>query len=150
MNLRKFLVLLLCSLTLAGCTKAPDTSSPAMNSVPTARAPQRFAWVTGLKPEKAAYYRELHAHAWPAVNRQIKASHIQNFSIYEREIEGKLYLFAYLEYTGRDFDADMARMAADPETQRWWKQTDPCQSPLPDALKAGRIWSDAKEIYHLD
>ena len=40
-------------------------------------------------------------------------------------------------------------MAADPETQRWWKETDPCQSPLPDARKAGKIWSDTKEIYHL-
>ena len=33
----------------------------------------------------------------------IKACHIQNFSIHEREIEGKLYLFAYLEYTGARF-----------------------------------------------
>ena len=32
--------------------------------------------------------------------------------------------------TGDDFEADMARMAADPETQRWWKETDPCQSPI--------------------
>jgi len=140
----KFLVLLLASLTLAGCTNVP-----AMNSAIPARAPQRFAWVTGLKPEKAAYYRELHAHAWPAVNRQIKASHIQNFSIYEREIEGKLYLFAYLEYTGTDFAADMKKMADDPETRRWWKETDPCQSPLPDAAAAGKIWADTTEVYHL-
>ena len=44
----------------------------------------------------------------------------------------------------------MKKMAADPETQRWWKETDPCQSPLPDALKAGKIWSDTKEVYHLE
>ena len=29
-----------------------------------------------------------------------------------------------------DFAADMARMAADPETQRWWKLTEPCQEPV--------------------
>lgn len=80
----------------------------------------------------------------------IKQCHLQNFSIYERKIEGKTYLFAYLEYTGKNFDADMKKMAADPETQRWWKETDPCQSPLPDALKAGKTWSDTKELYHLD
>ena len=120
-----------------------------MNSSAPTRAPQRFAWVTGLKPEKAAYYQELHANAWPAVNRQITASHIQNFSIYLREIEGKLYLFAYLEYTGTDFAADMKRMADDPETQRWWKETDPCQQPLPDAAAAGKIWADTTEVYHL-
>lgn len=111
---------------------------------------QRHAWITGLKPEKATYYRKLHAEPWPSVNARIKECNIRNFSIYEREIGGKTYLFAYLEYTGTDFDADMKKMAADPETQRWWKETDPCQSPLPDALKAGKIWSDTKEVYHLD
>ena len=111
---------------------------------------ERHAWVTGLKPQKAAYYHKLHANPWPSVNATIKACHLQNFSIYEREIEGKTYLFAYLEYTGKDFAADMKKMAADPETQRWWKETDPCQSPLPDALKAGKTWSDTKELYHLD
>lgn len=111
---------------------------------------QRHAWVTGLKPEKAEYYRKLHADPWPEVNATIKRSNIRNFSIYEREIAGKTYLFAYLEYTGNNFEADMAKMAECPHTQRWWKETDPCQSPLPDALKAGKIWADTKEIYHLD
>jgi L-rhamnose mutarotase len=111
---------------------------------------QRHAWVTGLKPQKAETYRKLHANPWPAVNAKLKECNIRNYSIYEREIDGKIYLFSYLEYTGKDFDADMKKMAADPETQRWWKETDPCQSPLPDALKAGQIWSDTKELYHLD
>ncbi len=111
---------------------------------------QRHAWVTGLKPEKAEHYRKLHAEPWPEVNATIKRSNIRNFSIYEREIAGKTYLFAYLEYTGNDFVADMAKMAECPHTRRWWQETDPCQSPLPDALKAGKIWADTKEIYHLD
>ena len=110
----------------------------------------RYAWVTGLKPEKAAYYRQLHANPWPTVNARIKACNIRNYSIYEREINGKTYLFSYLEYTGNDFDGDMKKMAADPETRRWWKETDPCQAPLPDAAKKGKIWSDTKEVYHLD
>jgi len=115
----------------------------------TSTAPHRYAWVTGLKPEKAARYEELHAHPWPSVTKTIKACHIQNFSIHERDINGQLYLFAYLEYTGTNFDADMKRMAADPETLRWWKETDPCQSPLPDALAKGKIWSDTKEVFFL-
>jgi len=113
------------------------------------KPPERFVWVTGLKPEKAEHYRELHAHPWPGVNKMIKESHINNFSIHEREIDGKLYLIAYLEYTGDDFDADMKKMAADPETQRWWKETDPCQSPLPEALAKGKIWAETKELYYL-
>ena len=128
--------LLLLAGLLTGCT--------------THKVTQRYAWVTGLKPEKAAYYEQLHANPRPLVNKMIKDCHIQNFSIYKREIEGKLYLFAYLEYTGKDFDADMKKMAADPETQSWWKETDPCQMPLPDAAAKGKIWSDTKEVYHLD
>jgi L-rhamnose mutarotase len=111
--------------------------------------PKRFAWITGLKPEKAAYYRDLHAHPWPTVNGKLKECHVENYSIYVKEIEGKPYLFSYLEYAGDDFEADMKKMAADPETQRWWKETDPCQSPLPDAAAKGKIWSDMEEVYHL-
>jgi L-rhamnose mutarotase len=79
----------------------------------------------------------------------IKDCHIQNYSIFEREIGGKTYLFSYLEYTGNDFEEDMKKMAADPATQQWWKETDPCQSPLPDAAAKGKIWSDAKEVFYL-
>jgi L-rhamnose mutarotase len=70
-------------------------------------------------------------------------------SIHKREIEGKPYLFLYLEYVGDDFEADMAAMAADPETQRWWKETDPCQIPLPDAAAKGTIWSETEELFYL-
>lgn len=131
----KALLPIILAAALAGCATQPV---------------ERHAWVTGLKPEKADYYRKLHAEPWPEVNATLKRSNIRNFSIYEHEIAGKTYLFAYLEYTGKDFEADMAKMAECPHTRRWWKETDPCQSPLPDALKAGKIWADTKEIYHLE
>lgn len=115
----------------------------------TSRPARHFAWVTGLKPEKAAYYENLHAHPWPSVLKEIKASHIRNYSIHECQIDGKIYLFSYLEYTGTNFDLDMKRMAADPETQRWWHETDPCQLPLADAAAAGKIWSETKEVFYL-
>lgn len=130
-----FAVMVLAAL-VAGCGEAKPTV-------------QRHAWITGLKPEMAERYRELHADPWPSVNRMLKECNIQNFSIWQREIDGKQYLFAYLEYTGGDFDADMKRMAADPETQRWWRETDPCQLPLPDAAAQNQIWSDLTEVYYL-
>ncbi len=131
----KTMLALLGAVALAGCV----SRNPS----------QRYAWVTGLKPNMAAHYEDLHAHIWPGVNKMIKSCHIRNFSIHKREINGGLYLFAYLEYTGTNFDADMKRMADDPETQRWWKETDPCQLPLPDAAAKGKIWSDTKEVYFL-
>ena len=39
------------------------------------------------------------------------------------------YLFSYFEYTGSDFAADMAKLAADPTTQRWWEVCKPCHEP---------------------
>ena len=132
----KTLFCLLLAALLTGCA----TQQPA---------PKRFAWITGLKPEKADYYRQLHANPWPGVTRMIKESHIQNYSIYECEIGGQTYLFSYLEYTGTNFDAEMKKMAGDPETVRWWKETDPCQSPLPAAAAKGGIWADMKEIFRL-
>lgn len=115
----------------------------------TQKTPQRVAWVTGLKPDKAAHYEYLHTHVWPGVNEKIKECHIRNFSIHKCEINGQPYLFAHFEYTGDNFDADMARMAADPEIQRWWKETDLCQLPLPDAAVKGEIWLDMKQICFL-
>lgn len=108
---------------------------------------ERYAMVTGLRPEKEDYYRKLHAEPWPSVIANLEACHIHNFSIHRSEIGGRPYLFAYFEYTGDDFEADMAKMAADPEVRRWWKETDPCQRPLPEALKKGEIWTMAEEVF---
>ncbi len=110
----------------------------------------RFGWVIELKPEMIRKYKQLHAHPWPAVNAKLKDCNISNYSIYMKEVaQGKHMLFSYLEYTGTDFEADMAKMAADPETQRWWKETDPCQKAIETAGE-GEWWSTMEEIYHLD
>jgi L-rhamnose mutarotase len=111
---------------------------------------ERYGMVIGVKPEKIEYYRQLHAAAWPGVLAKIKDCHIRNYSIYLREVEkGQFLLFSYFEYTGVDFAADMARMAADPETQRWWKETDPCQAPIPTRGDK-EFWSRMTEVFHAD
>jgi L-rhamnose mutarotase len=79
----------------------------------------------------------------------IKDCNIRNYSIHELEINGELYLFGYYEYCGTDYDADMKKMASDPSTRKWWVETDPCQSPLPEAAAMGKIWTDAKEVFFL-
>jgi len=77
--------------------------------------------------------KRLHAAAWPDVLNIIKVCHIRNYSIYLRKMpDGQHYLFSYFEYTGSDFQADMARMAADPMTQKWWEVCMPCQESLTD------------------
>jgi L-rhamnose mutarotase len=107
---------------------------------------KRFGSVIGLKPEKEQYYRELHANAWPDVIKAIKRANIQNYSIYVTELDGNKYLFSYLEYVGTDFEADMQSIADDPITQKWWKETDPCQKQLP-SRKPGANWTDMEMVF---
>ena len=113
----------------------------------TQKPPQRVAWVTGLESGKTARDESLPAKVWPGVNRMIKECPIRNISIREREINGRPHLFADRECTGADFDADLTRRAADPETQRWWQKADAGPSPLSDAAANGKIRSDTKEVY---
>ncbi len=108
---------------------------------------KRYGSVIGLKPEHMAEYKRLHADAWPQVLAQIKASNIQNYSIYLREPEN--LMFAYFEYVGTDFAADMAKMAADPVTQKWWSVCNPMQTPL-DSRADGEWWASTEEVFHLD
>lgn len=111
---------------------------------------ERYGMIIGIKPEKIEAYKKLHAAAWPGVLAKIKECHIRTYSIYLREVEkGQFLLFSYFEYTGDDFASDMARMAADPETQRWWKETDPCQSAIPTRGER-EFWSRMEEVFHLE
>jgi L-rhamnose mutarotase len=110
---------------------------------------QRFGSVVGLRPDGKDRYNDLHAHAWPEINAMIKQCNIRNYSIYETELDGKLYLFSYFEYVGDNFDADMAKMAADPKTQEWWAECIPCLIRLPDTPDGGP-WKPITEVYHLD
>jgi L-rhamnose mutarotase len=110
----------------------------------------RYGSVIGVKAETLEEYKEVHANVWPGVLKQIKECNIHNYSIYLGELEkDQYYLFAYFEYTGDDFEADMAKMKADPTTQRWWKLTDPMQTPIP-TRKEGEWWANMEEVFHQD
>lgn len=111
---------------------------------------QRFGAMVGVKPEKLALYRELHAFPWPEVTALISASNIRNYSIHlGHGLDGRPYLYSYMEYAGSDFQGDMARMIADPVMQRWWRECVPCLEILP-GLSAGEVWSPLEELFHLD
>ena len=81
---------------------------------------KRYGWIIGVKEEKIDEYKKLHANVWLDV----------------------------LD-VGEDFDGDMAKMAADPTTQKWWKVCKPCQEPLPDRDE-DQWWADMEEVFHCD
>ena len=108
---------------------------------------RRYGSVIGVREEKIAEYRRLHAAVWPGVLRMIHDCQIRNYSIFLREPEN--LLFGYWEYHGTDWAADAAKMAADPRTQDWWALCMPMQAPL-DSRKDGEWWAMADEVFHLD
>jgi len=106
---------------------------------------KRFGQVIGVRPEHFERYKKYHAAVWPGVLDMIKKCNIHNYSIFHKD--GKL--FAYFEYTGIDFAADMARMAADPATQEWWAIMNPMQDPV-STRADGEWWANMEEVFHLD
>ena len=106
---------------------------------------KRVAQVIGLPAENAAEYERLHAEVWPTVLDRLARSNIRNYSIYRH---GEL-LFSYFEYVGDDYEADLAAIAADPETQRWWTFTDPLQSAVGERAD-GEWWHVLPEVFHAD
>lgn len=108
---------------------------------------QRMGMVLGLKPDKVERYKELHANVWPEILAGISECNITNYSIFLKEPEN--LLFGYWEYVGEDFEADAAKMAADPKTQEWWDICMPCQEPL-ETRKEGEWWAMMEEVFHHD
>lgn len=108
---------------------------------------RRMGMVIGIRPEKIAEYKRLHADSWPDILAMISACNIRNYTIFLREPEN--LLFGYWEYHGQDFAADAAKMAADPTTQRWWELTNPCQERMASAAD-GEWWSMMEEVFHHD
>src|ERR1700748_1640746 len=106
---------------------------------------KRYGTVIQLRPEHEEAYRIAHSAVPPDGLRTIRECNIKNYSIYLRNS----VLFGYFEYAGSDFSADMARMAADPATQQWWKSVQPMQEPFPDRAE-GEWWSTMDEVFHLD
>ena len=112
--------------------------------------PKRYGMVLALHSDRVEEYKRLHASVWPGVLDTIRECNIRNYSIYLRMLDdGQHYLFSYFEHTGDDFAADMAKMAADPTTQKWWDCCKPCQKPIKNRTP-GEWWSTMEEVFHLD
>ncbi len=72
---------------------------------------------------------------------------LRNFSIFIHTLpDNKEYLFGYYEYTGKDYESDMAGLAKEPRNIEWLAMCDPCQMPLPGE----KSWSRMTQIYYND
>src|SRR5260370_37400487 len=108
-------------------------------------AVKRYGAVIGVKPEAIEEYKRFHSAVWPEVLNMIRDCNIRNYSIFLKDD----LLFGYWEYHGTDFQADVAKMAADPRTQEWWKIMQPMQRQL-ESRASGEWWASMEEGFHLD
>lgn len=106
---------------------------------------RRYGMVNRVRSGCEEEYRRFHAAVWPEVLQMIRDCNIANYSIYWKDN----LLFSYFEYHGRDFNADMRKMAAHPKTQEWWALMEPMQDPLA-TRDPGEWWAAMAEVFHLD
>ncbi len=114
-----------------------------------AQVTSRHGAIIGLREDAILEYTQFHAAVWPGVLETLDRINIRNYSIYLGEVTpGEHVLFAYYEYIGEDFDADMENMA-DEVTKAWWKYCDPLQIRLPGTPE-GEQWKAIPEVFHHD
>ena len=105
---------------------------------------KRVGMVIKLKPEFIEDYKKVHADSNFGVRDLLVEANMRNFSIFLIQLEdGNWYEFGYYEYTGNDFEADMAKLDKHPRNIEWLKVTDPMQIPL----EGYEGWAEMKQVY---
>ena len=105
---------------------------------------KRVGMVVGIRPDVIDEYKRLHADDNPGVRDLLNKYNMHNFSIFLHKIDGKWYEFGYYEYTGDDFEADMAKLDAEPRNKAWLKVCDPMQVSLPGE----KGWAVMEQVYY--
>ena len=126
-------------------TEAVDAAHHG-EAVAATRTIKRVGMVVGLKESVIPEYKRLHADNNAGVRDLLGKYNMHNFSIFLHEIDGKFYEFGYYEYTGSDFEGEMALLDAEPRNAEWLKVCDPMQIPLEGATG----WSEMEMVYHND
>ncbi len=140
--MRRMTVILLLVLGF-GCSGGEAIEEKAAAEAAVERPVKRVGMVVGIKPDLIDQYKELHADSHPGVRDLLSKYHMQNFSIYLEQIGDQWYEFGYYEYTGNDYEGDMARLAREPRNIEWLAMCDPMQIPLPGA----EGWKEMERVY---
>ncbi len=110
-----------------------------------AKSTKRVGMVIGLKPDKVAEYRNLHADSNPGVRDLLRKYNLRNFSIFLVKMDdGNYYEFGVYDYVGNHYEEDMAKLAEEPRNKEWLKVCDPLQMPL----KGEQSWKIMEQIYY--
>jgi L-rhamnose mutarotase len=104
----------------------------------------RFARTARLRPEKEAFWIEIHENTWPELLEILKRYHVQNYSIFLHDG----CLFSYFEYTGDNLEKDLAEASTLETVQKWDKVSGECfeyKNPGDSSP-----WSVMKSVFFLE
>ena len=105
---------------------------------------KRVGMVIKIKPEFIEEYKAVHSESKAGVRDLLIKANMRNFSIFLQQLDdGNWYEFGYYEYTGENFEADMAILNKHPRNIEWLKICDPMQVPL-DGYKG---WAEMEQVY---
>jgi L-rhamnose mutarotase len=108
---------------------------------------KRVGMVIKIKPECIEEYKAVHADSNYGVRDLLIEANMRNFSIFLHQLDdGNWYEFGYYEYTGDDFEADMAKLDKHPRNIEWLKVCDPMQIPL----EGYDSWAEMEQVYYND
>ncbi len=106
---------------------------------------KRVGMVIKIKPEYIEEYKALHSDSNAGVRDLLTSANMHNFSIFLTQLDdGNWYEFGYYEYTGDDFDADMAKLDKYPRNIEWLEICDPMQVPL----EGYDGWKEMEQVYY--
>jgi len=126
--------------TMNSCTKVREEED-------TKKDVKRIGMVIKIKPECIEEYKAVHADSNAGVRDLLIEANMRNFSIFLHQLDdGNWYEFGYYEYTGDDFEADMAKLDKHPRNIEWLKICDPMQIPL----EGYDGWAEMEQVYFND
>ncbi|EIN08000.1 rhamnose mutarotase [Punctularia strigosozonata HHB-11173 SS5] len=114
---------------------------------------KRICQIIKLRPEHAEEYKKIHSAVWPGVLSALERHHIVDYSIHYYPPLN--LLIANMKYTGTDYDEDMAGIAEDPETNRWWAVTDGMQESFNAGATGSKDspapwWTELEEVFRFE
>lgn len=113
---------------LGGCAASLAVWLYVRTRLVRSRGGTYHAGMCKARPEMIEQYMQLHDHTWDEVMSRMFACNMRDFVVWLHEETNTM--FHQFVYIGNDFDADMARVGADPVVRFWWTYCEPCQAPL--------------------
>lgn len=99
--------------------------------------------VIGIRAEYLDEYRKMHVESCSGIRDLLVKYHLRNYSVFLQRIQDRWYEFGYYEYAGRDFEGDMASLAAEQRNQEWLEICERMYVPLEDEAS----WVRMEQIF---